>query len=285
MPTPKTQLTDKQKKGVEKLLKVLEGGNVAILQYLMEIEERLDTEVPSLKEVIQRMKGDKGDSPTEEEVLNLVIPIIQEIKKSIKNGENYVLSDTDKEEIATLAVMDLHVPIVEKVIEIQKTEVVREVPIVTENVVEVAVKDTPFELRDKLETLKNLPDEEKLSIEAIGGFSKSNIKLSDEILNRAIGIVDQRTSFLINKVSNLQTQVNNINTTPVGGSGFQAPLTGVIDGVNRTFIWTTAPNVIVVDQGRTMQKTNSAPDSTVNWTGTTTTILAVAPTFDIFAIA
>lgn len=68
-----------------------------------------------------------------------------------------------------------------------------------------------------------------------------------------------------------------------GGAGFQVP-TGTVNGVNQTFVFTTAPNVIVVDQGRAMQRVSS--DGTVNWTlaGTTAT-LSVAPTFDIYATA
>lgn len=69
------------------------------------------------------------------------------------------------------------------------------------------------------------------------------------------------------------------------GSGFQQPLSGVVNGTNKVFTWATAPNAIVVDQTKTMQAINSAPDSNVNWTGTTTTTLQVAPTFDIYAIA
>lgn len=64
-----------------------------------------------------------------------------------------------------------------------------------------------------------------------------------------------------------------------GGLGYQAPLTGGITGTNT---WTTAPNVIVVD-GVSKQKTST--DGTVNWTGTTTTVLSVTPTFDVFASA
>lgn len=69
-----------------------------------------------------------------------------------------------------------------------------------------------------------------------------------------------------------------------GGSGFQSPLTGSVDGVNRTFTWTTAPSAITVD-GATLQKTEQGSFSTVNWSGTTTTVMAVAPTQSIFAVA
>ncbi len=65
-------------------------------------------------------------------------------------------------------------------------------------------------------------------------------------------------------------------------SGFQQPTSGTVDGSNAVFVWATAPNVISVD-GVPKQKVSS--DTTVNWTGTTTTTLSVAPTFDVFAIA
>lgn len=74
-----------------------------------------------------------------------------------------------------------------------------------------------------------------------------------------------------------------INSSGSGGSGYQQPTVGVVNGVNAVFTWTSAPSVIIVDQGRPMQKVSS--DGTVNWTGTTVTTLAVAPNFDIFASA
>ena len=74
-------------------------------------------------------------------------------------------------------------------------------------------------------------------------------------------------------------------TSTGGGSspGYQQKTSGAVDGSNTTFTWATAPNSIVVDQGRTMQKISS--DGTVNWTGTITTTLTIPPMFDIFAIA
>ncbi len=65
-----------------------------------------------------------------------------------------------------------------------------------------------------------------------------------------------------------------------GGSGYQAPLSGGLTGTNT---WATAPNVIVVD-GVPKQKLQT-DGITANWTGTTTTVLAIAPAFDIFASA
>lgn len=59
------------------------------------------------------------------------------------------------------------------------------------------------------------------------------------------------------------------------------PTSGVVDGSNTVFVFDTAPSVIVVDTGRVMQQTSD--DGTVNWTGTLTVTLTVAPNFDIYA--
>jgi hypothetical protein len=65
-----------------------------------------------------------------------------------------------------------------------------------------------------------------------------------------------------------------------GGSFTKMVPTGTVNGSNTVFVWTKAPSVIVVDQERNMQVASS--DGTTNWTGTTTTTLTIAPTFDIF---
>lgn len=61
------------------------------------------------------------------------------------------------------------------------------------------------------------------------------------------------------------------------------PTSGVIDGVNTIFTFATAPTLVVVDNANTFNKQNMAPDSTANWTGTTTITLNVAPTFNLYA--
>lgn len=83
----------------------------------------------------------------------------------------------------------------------------------------------------------------------------------------------------IGKLNNLDHRVSALENGGVVSSSYQAPLTGSLN--QATFTWTTAPKVIVVD-GVPKQKTQT--DGTVNWTGTTTTVLSVWPTFDIYAI-
>ena len=54
-----------------------------------------------------------------------------------------------------------------------------------------------------------------------------------------------------------------------------------VDGSNTTFTFTAAPSAIVVD-GVVFQQTEQG--GTVNWTGTTTVVLAVPPVNSIFSI-
>lgn len=90
----------------------------------------------------------------------------------------------------------------------------------------------------------------------------------------------------IGRLNNIDNRVSALEQAG-GSSGFQQPTSGAVDGSNATFVWTKSPNVIVVDQGRPMQRISS--DGTVNWTvsgsGPYTTVLAVAPNYDVFATA
>ena len=73
-----------------------------------------------------------------------------------------------------------------------------------------------------------------------------------------------------------------VNSTS-GGSGPTSPTSGIVNGSNTVFTFATAPQVICVDNGRIMQQVSS--DGTINWTGTTTINLTIAPNYDIFAIS
>lgn len=72
-----------------------------------------------------------------------------------------------------------------------------------------------------------------------------------------------------------------LTSTATGGLTLLLP-TGTVNGINNVFVFSSSPSVIIVDQGRSMQKTSS--DGTINWTGTTTATLSIAPNFDIFGL-
>jgi hypothetical protein len=121
---------------------------------------------------IKGQKGDKGDSPTKEELLSLIEPRLPKDEKLIslikplipkpikgEDGKDYIITEKDKKDIAK----SIKVPVVEKVIE--KTETIVEKPIVKE----VAMKDSPTELIDKLLSVKKA----WLPVDAISGdFNK-----------------------------------------------------------------------------------------------------------------
>ena len=152
----------KRKQKVEQAIrekKIIDDSSFATFQMIEDLNDRLDTEVPQIKDVISRVKGDKGDKPTDEELLKLIEPLIPEPIKP-EDGKDYVLTEQDKQEIAK----SITVPIVEKEVKtiVEKTEVIRETPIVTENVVEKALYETPDQITDKVNSSNVLIKKEKI---------------------------------------------------------------------------------------------------------------------------
>lgn len=97
--------------------------------------------------------------------------------KDGEDGKDYVLTEKDKKDIAK----EIKVPVVEKIVE--KTEVIKEQPIVTEVVKEVAVSDTPKEIQKKVLTLK----EEWIPIDMIkGDFNTKVTKPANNFYDKRI---------------------------------------------------------------------------------------------------
>lgn len=149
----------------EKLIKILkktqsleQGGNVALAKefdYIDENIKNIDAKVDTLSNSIDS----KLDILSEELKKKLESELVLEIDREELKGERGEKGEQglkgDKGEKGDTT-------IVEKVIE--KTEVIRETPIVTNEIKEVAVADTPDELVVKLETLKG---EDRLDASAI----------------------------------------------------------------------------------------------------------------------
>lgn len=91
-------------------------------------------------------------------------------KKSlgIKDGKDYVLTDKDKKDIAG----SITVPMVDRVIE--KTEVIKEQPIVTNNIVEVAKHDTGSGIVEKINDLPIDDESQKIDAKHIKNFPESH---------------------------------------------------------------------------------------------------------------
>jgi hypothetical protein len=145
-------------------------------------EVNLDKVLNSVKgkdgESIKGEKGDDGYSPIK--------------NKDYFDGKDYILTEKDKKEIAT----KIKVPVVEKVVE--KTEVIKEQPIITNEIKEVAVTEDREQIVEKLN--KGKEDDLKIEAKQVSGLDK----MHTDTLNRAVSILDQRTQFLINKRTNTQ---------------------------------------------------------------------------------
>ena len=190
--------------------------------------------------------------PTKDEITDVVREELPEIIKPLIPepipGKDAVITDEIKKEIAveaaTLAMMDIQVPVVDKIIE--KTEVIKEQPIVTQEIKEVAIAERAEAIRDKLESLK---DDERLD--------KSAIKGLDEILNEFRGLI------------------SGLNKNKTFGGGIvgrdlikDIDISSQLDGVTKTFNIPAVWNIVSVD----LSSFPHALRKNVDFTYTTTSI-------------
>lgn len=174
------------------------------------------------------------------------------------------------------------------------------VPIVTARVLASLpedVEDTPDELVGKInsadmlitkDSVEGLADLEK----AVGEIPKTaNGRVgwgAHPLVVKGLGsVIDKNTrviDFEGSGIASVARSKDGVVTVTVNGGGtgsFSVMVpTGTVNGTNFTFVFSSAPQVIVLDNGTVMNKTNS--DTTVNWTGTTTVTLKQAPNFNIF---
>lgn len=277
-------LTPQHKKKIEKMAKIIGGGNIAIAKHLLEIEDKIDAEIPSMRDIISRMKGDKGDdavTPTKEDLLSLIKPLIPQVK----DGVDYVLTEKDKKEIAK----SIKVPVVEKIIKTER--IIKEQPIIKETVVKeaIALHTSPQEVRDLIELLM---DDERLDASAIKNL---------EIAFKAYLTLNPPNGPMLHPVAlgNLP-DVSVVGATigqallwngtywyagtVSGGGGFtELVATGTVDGINAVFTFTQVPSYIVSD-GAWYKKLDN--NSNVQWSSSGMTItMTIPPQTAIFGIA
>ena len=158
-------------------------------------------------------------------------------------GDTYTLTEKDKKDIAS----KIKVPIVEKVIE--KTEVIKEQPIITNEIKEVAVAETPDQIVKKLESLTG---KDRLNWEAIDGLLEQFNLLKERIgaSNRFGGMripmtIDETPIGAINgsnTVFNLSTNAKQ-NSEIVRLNGLVMELAEDYTFTGRTITFVTAPQV------------------------------------------
>lgn len=216
--------------------------DIAESLHKLEETEVIDEPAP-IKELIK---------PTDAELLALIRPLIPPPEKG-DPGKDYVLTEKDKKQIAK----SIPVPVVEKIIE--KTEVIHEQPIVTNEIKEVAVKDTPEEIIEKInEDEDNLIKREKIEglaeefkrvegkIPTIRGGGSKGVQL---FINGARqGLTTQAINLIGGtNVTLAVTQVNGVSTVSFSSSGASANQSnnetpsGLINSSNTVFTLAHTP--------------------------------------------
>jgi len=176
-------LTQKQQERLLKIKNALNKGNLGLVSLFIELEDRLDKEIPDIAELISKMKGDKGDTyeltkedrkQIAKEATNLIQ--VEEVGKA-------VLKFLDKKEVAKLATKLIKVPkngktptdkdlikLIKPLIPEQEPFVVDEMGIAKKAVdlfrdsIEIPEPDMAEDIRNKLELLEG---DERISFGAI----------------------------------------------------------------------------------------------------------------------
>lgn len=269
-PTPE-QL--KKLKTLKKMIEMSEEPELATLVYLTELEDRVE----ALEEEPKLAKGEDGKTPTNEELRDLIRPLIPAPLK----GEKGDKGDTK---------------IVEKVIE--RTEVIKEQPIVTEKITnevkEVAKYEEPLQIAEKLNTLK-----EEVGIDVIKDLRKeldSKTNGGVRVIGGRAGIqlyVDGTKQGLVQMVNliagagvtltyNRNSGRNDITISNDSVAGTVLEATGTRDDSNVDFTFTSEPSIIVIN-GASYRPTSGS--ITWTWVGSTATLSApVGNGGDIYGI-
>lgn len=229
------ELTPEKKK---KMLEAIESGKIvdektlALHQIFEDAKDEVDRMESLKQEVIEIVNTAKIEiTPKEEDLLNLIKPLIPEIPKTIKGDKG----DRGEDGIGINGIDGKNAdPVDTALIALEASTIALEqlkptIPTMEALGMQIPVLGT--RIRDGLELLK---EEDRLDISSVKGFD-TKLKTEVEFLkNWSIEILDQRTQFLINKVSNLSETVNQIGSQdfwdrdPVNGYLYPTNLTDKI---------------------------------------------------------
>lgn len=265
---------DKRK---EKVIKAIQDGKIKddttfnVFQMIEDLNDRLDNEIPQIKDVISRVKGDKGDKP--EVGIDFKQPKDGEPGK---DGENYVLTEEDKKEIAK----SIKVPVVEKEVKtiVEKTEVVRIEPLVTENIVEKAIYEEPDQIIAKVNSAKKLIDSSKIK-----GFADLEKIAKINAFNPTMGpsfsdLIKKQDKLIAG--SGITITGNTISSSGGGGSGTVTSVSVVsANGLAGTVATaTTTPAITLSTTITGILQGNGTAISAATTTGSGSVVLGTTPT-------
>lgn len=222
------------------------------------IEDASNNQVETLEPVM----------PSDEHLLDLIAPLIPHVQDGETPSDERLI-ELIKENLPPPP----PAPILPKVIHGKDAD--------EERVIKAVLKRIP---KQEVKTIiKEIIKEKSAMGVSIEAFERLQ-KVVDEFKNKPSGYVHGGGDTVAAGSNITITTVNGrkvISSTGGGGNFSVMQPTGDVDGINTVFTFASAPSVIVVDEGRTMQKVQK-DGITTNWTGTTVITLSIAPEFDIY---
>ena len=161
-------LSEKDKKNLELIGSVTDEGAFGLIKPISDLEDKVDTEIASIKKEVGTSIAEVNKKASQAILeASRVAKMEGKPGKPGDKGDSYVLTDSDKKEIAK----SIPVPIVEKVIEKHTETIIKEQPIITEKEIQIPIPlhTSPQEVRDLLELLK---EDERLDAKAIKGLEE-----------------------------------------------------------------------------------------------------------------
>lgn len=240
-------LTQKQLTQVNRIADALDKGPVELLEYLRELEDKIDEVkklIPDLDKVLVSVRGKDGNSIKGDAGYTP--------KKGVDyvDGKDYTITEADYGKIAK----KVNVPIVEKKIIVEKTETIIEQPIIkTEIVKEIIVDktDTPEEILAKI---NELPIEPEFQIDAthiknlprplLGTVGGGRVGLQVRSSGAKIGTKANEVNFVgftVTNVSGVPTITGN------GGIGSAISVTGTVNDSNKSFTAASAFTYVIIN--------------------------------------
>lgn len=307
------KLTPEQKAKLRELVDISKD-NVSIAAKIMELEDKFDEKfnqaveamnslAPLIETALQKvdnvptLKPVKGqDYLTQEEVDQIVSDIAQKIPTPPTVDEKKLiakivkaLSKQDKQvQDTTIDYADIASKVQELIpvkSEIKTVETIKEV--VSEEL-KTEIEKLKEELAKKDKRLNLFEDNVKNTLNGLrsGGSGGTNVR----ILNNGVPVGDTVSEINFTNATSIEykagatgRRVDVTTATGGGGSGTFGIIsyTGTVNGSNTSFTFSSAPVILYIDHVP-YQKTSS--DGTVNWTGTTSVTLTIAPINDLFGV-
>lgn len=289
-------MNEKQIKALMKVIDNTNGGAVqpdelfqvvnSLLSIIGELRNTVDANLASLKEI-----GDISTTSILQSIRDTESKLRQSISDSEGTNQKKVL-ELSKRLIGEIKGLESRIPAMPDLsyLDNRISYIEDRIPSITSELrtliaEESAPEETGSTIVDKINSLSTVREDDKIGIEHIRDLEDELYTLrvisSSGSGGRGHGGVGLQVVSHDSSLTGDGTPGNPLKTVVSAASaGYQVP-TGSVNGSNKVFVFTTAPTVVSVD-GVCRRKTST--DGTVNWTGTTTITLIIAPNYDMFGL-